>query len=458
MRIHHSILFSLLASSCLADVAVESSPPAPPAPCVCDSVKSEAEAACKTQVTSLTKEHGARLQECQQSLKTFEASLAATKTTLASAQSDLSTSQTSLASLRVENKRLSESKSSLEAKVAALSADTSKAQEVEQYKQKVASLTSQVQSLQADLQARVQAHQTEAAARAAAEASVAELKRAVSSTQAVSQQLSECQVESSRLKSSVDSLAQEHSAQRKLLQNELSVVQSSMEAMKAAHEKNANEIYNTEQLSRHMKQFTTIGTAYAKVLRNVLVNLVGQNNYDLVILQATMLGHTVYDKADIYTQGAREKARQLYNQHLRERLSPMVEQAKGYYGVASSYVKDRAQSLVVVVDVRLNAFVDRLSKIDPEVRSMFPEAFADRCVAFAFMAAVLYIVSEPLSMLLNIVRSVLARLLGLSSSSEKSSKSRRSSRSLGKTTKSASTASTKTSTSKKGTKSETVKR
>eukprot|EP01057_Protomagalhaensia_wolfi_P004950 Protomagalhaensia_wolfi_Nauph_80__4949@NODE_521_length_2386_cov_147_198125_g374_i3_p1_GENE_NODE_521_length_2386_cov_147_198125_g374_i3NODE_521_length_2386_cov_147_198125_g374_i3_p1_ORF_typecomplete_len474_score120_26HOOK/PF05622_12/8_5e08CCCAP/PF15964_5/0_00013CALCOCO1/PF07888_11/0_00059MAD/PF05557_13/0_00046MAD/PF05557_13/47TPR_MLP1_2/PF07926_12/0_0014TPR_MLP1_2/PF07926_12/4_7e03Myosin_tail_1/PF01576_19/0_028FlxA/PF14282_6/0_0022FlxA/PF14282_6/4_6e03FlxA/PF14282_6/2_5e03FlxA/PF14282_6/3_8e03Tra len=432
MRFASAFVVAALAAWAQEAAVVEQPPPpaqaVPAAPaCLCEDVKTQAENVCKEQLQRESKGHAAALE--------------ATESTLAQARSALAQAQQSLGASQSANKKLTDAKAELEKlkdslasqvaslntqisglkdQVNSLTAESSKAQEFQK-----AQLSAQIQLLQEQTQTLTTKLEAEEAEKAAALAQVQQLTHTAQSAAATESALSQCQTKRAELESEIavgQRKQAQHAEVHSALQRQLSASEAKLHSTIAAHEKMSNEIYNTQQFSRQLRHTASVSKALLGYTHLQFVKVIGRNNYDLVVLQASMSWHYVADKVDQYTKPLRTKAQEAYSQHLHPVVAPKLSQLQTQFSRVASYAKERAYNLMGAIDARMDRMVTNLSSVDPQVSSIFPEGFADRCVAFAFLSACLYIVSEGVQLVLkNTLVPVGRKLLGIPKSSKRRS-------------------------------------
>eukprot|EP01056_Protomagalhaensia_sp_Gyna25_P004473 Protomagalhaensia_sp_Gyna_25__4472@NODE_40_length_6583_cov_138_691015_g29_i0_p3_GENE_NODE_40_length_6583_cov_138_691015_g29_i0NODE_40_length_6583_cov_138_691015_g29_i0_p3_ORF_typecomplete_len470_score83_25HOOK/PF05622_12/2_8e12Myosin_tail_1/PF01576_19/1e07MAD/PF05557_13/9_9e06MAD/PF05557_13/61DUF3450/PF11932_8/9_6e05DUF3450/PF11932_8/92DUF3450/PF11932_8/7_1BicD/PF09730_9/0_00022DUF3584/PF12128_8/0_0014CALCOCO1/PF07888_11/0_0014HIP1_clath_bdg/PF16515_5/0_0014HIP1_clath_bdg/PF16515_5/2_8e03HIP1_cl len=399
----------------------------PQAACLCEDVKTQAENVCKEQLQRESKGHTAALEASESTLAQARSALAQAQQSLSSSQSENKKLTDSIAELQKQRESLSNQNasfntqiSSLKNQVASLTAESSKAQESQK-----AQLSAQIQQLQEQTRTLTAKLEAESAEKTAALTQVQQLTHTAQSAAATESALSQCQTKRTELESEM-AVSQRKQAQHaevhSALQRQLSASEAKLQSTIAAHEKMSNEIYNTQQFSRQLRHTASVSKALLGYTHLQFVKVIGRNNYDLVVLQASMSWHYVVDKANQYTKPLRNRAKGAYSQHVHPVVAPRLSQIQTQFSRVAAYAKERAYILMGAIDARMDRMVRNLSSVDPQVSAIFPEGFADRCVAFAFLSACLYIVSEGVQLALkNTLAPVGRKLLGIPKSSKRRS-------------------------------------
>lgn len=239
---------------------------------------------------------------------------------------------------------------------------------------------------------------------------VAALTAEVASLSAKAAQLDSCQVESERHRAGFSELEERERAmaadRRRLAEEKEGLLRSvESERVRAARissdaatcrsalaevSESTMKIYNAAQFWRTYDHSVRIGKAFSKFVNRAVNRLMGEETYELCELQLRLW----YAKTNTYMTKYIGPHYAKFSAFYSDKISPVVNSAMSAALVYSEKPMEMGRkgldAALSYVDRYMERVVTNLASVSPEVRSLFPDTFYDRCFAFAFIAVLLH--------------------------------------------------------------------
>lgn len=248
----------------------------------------------------------------------------------------------------------------------------------------------------------------------AAQTKLREMKESVSQTDAklktelyasqrlaesLNDQLASCSAKSSTLQSEYTQVLAAKKSETQRLLTEKQKLNEELDAV-------TGKIYSSAQFMLSARHSQRLGSAFINLMRDRFVNAVGREVLEVAALQSRLWYNTGKQFAAPYMAKVSSTAANLDEQYA---ISDKMMSAFNKVADASREpIMNFGSSALEFTEKRMDRFVNNLSQVDPEIRSLFPTEFKDRCYAFAFVFGLAYVVMGVVQWVLGCVWAVVS--------------------------------------------------